>query len=463
MIPGLPRLPILAANPQPPGTMPERYAIITYGCQMNDHDSEIMEGLLRARGMERVATEQEADVVVFNTCCVREGAESRALSRAQSLVSSKVANPNMVIAIAGCVAQEKKEKLLELLPHVDLVIGTRDYPRLPGLIDQVRATGDRFAAVDSIDSPLSIDTVPVRRSALKANVNIMYGCNNSCTFCIVPQTRGPEFSRPIAEVVAEARALVAKGTREVLLLGQNVNSYRDTERHDFADLLTELNRIEDLWRIRYTSPNPKDTRDRHISAISQCEKVMEYLHLPVQSGSDRVLREMKRSYNVRRYRQLVDRYRAENPNCALSTDVIVGFPTETEEDFAQTYALFEELRFDFAYMFHYSPRPGTVSAETMRDDVPHLVKLERLQRLIDLQEKISFEKNQEQIGQVHEVLVEGPSRKDDSQLMGYSRTFKKCVFDGHPRLVGTRVQVRITSATGHTLRGEMLTRELAEV
>ncbi len=445
-----------------PTTMNEKYAVVTYGCQMNDHDSELMEGILQGRGMVRTSLEQDADVVVFNTCCVREGAESRAMARVQSLLGAKRNRPGMVIAVAGCVAQEKKGALLDALPHVDLVIGTRDYPRLGELIDAVRATGERFVATDAIDTPLSFEARPTRRSALRAHVNITYGCNNSCTFCIVPKTRGPEWSRPLAEIVSEVSALAASGTREVLLLGQNVNSYRDAEGRDFADLLLALDQVPGIWRIRYTSPNPKDARDRHISAIAQCRSVMEHLHLPVQSGSDRILRLMRRSYNTARYRQIAARLRAENPLSALTTDVIVGFPTETEEDFALTMDLFAEMRFDSAYMFHYSPRPGTVSAETLPDDVPHRVKLDRLRRLMELQDRISSELMQAEIGRTHEVLVEGPSRKGEGQLCGRTRTDKTVVFDGPERLAGTLASVRITEVRSHTLVGEVDTTEAVE-
>jgi len=441
--------------------MSEKYAVITYGCQMNDHDSEFMEGILASRGMTRTMDETEADVVVFNTCCVREGAESRALSRAQSLLGQKRLRPEMVIAIAGCVAQEKKSALLDAMPHVDLVIGTRDYPRLSELIDSVRSTGERFLATDSIDTPLTLESAPLRRSALKANVNITYGCNNSCTFCIVPKTRGAEWSRPLAQIVEEVRGLVAQGTREVMLLGQNVNSYRDDAKNDFADLLLALNEIDGLWRMRYMSPNPKDARDRHIAAIAQCEKVVEHLHLPVQSGSDRVLREMRRSYNTKRYRQIVSQFRAENAVSALTTDLIVGFPTETEEDFQMTLDLFEEIRFDAAYVFHYSPRPGTVSAETLKDDVPHHVKLKRLQRLMVVQDAISHEINLAEIGRTHEVLVEGPSRRGDGQLCGRTRTDKTVVFDGNERLVGQLVRVKVEEAFTYTLKGKIVTNEPA--
>jgi tRNA-2-methylthio-N6-dimethylallyladenosine synthase len=436
--------------------MSQTYAIVTYGCQMNDHDSELMAGLFASRGMTKVDDERQADLVVFNTCCVREGAEQRALSRMEALLSAKAERPSMVVALAGCVAQEQKGRLLDAYPNLDIVVGTRDYPRLADMAEQVRATGDRMVAVDSVDTPLVMDIRPLRADRLRARVNIMYGCNNTCTFCIVPTTRGREWSRPLPEVVREVEALVADGCREVQLLGQNVNSYRDGEKRDFADLLRALDAIDGLWRIRYMSPNPKDARERHISAISQCGKVMEQLHLPVQSGSDRILRLMKRSYSVRRYRQLVERYRAENPLSSLTTDVIVGFPGETEEDFLQTMALMEEIRFDQAFMFHYSPRPGTVSATTMTDDVPRTVKLERLRRLIAMQERITREINEAQAGIVHEVLVDGHARKGGGLLRGRSRTDKTVLFEGPERLMGTLAHVRITEARGHSLYGELV-------
>jgi tRNA-2-methylthio-N6-dimethylallyladenosine synthase len=279
----------------------------------------------------------------------------------------------------------------------------------------------------------------------------------------VPKTRGTEYSRPLAEIVEEVRAMAANGYREVMLLGQNVNSYMTEKREDFADLLQALNEIDDLWRIRYTTSNPKSCRDRHIAAVAACDKVMENLHLPVQSGSDRILRQMKRAYNSTRYRHLVSLFREQNPLHSLTTDIIVGFPTETEEEFEETLRLVEEIRYDNAYMFMYSPRAGTVSAETMRDDVPIEVKKARLKRLIDLQESIALEKNREEIGRVHEVLVEGPAKKDPNQVQGHSRTFKRVVFDGNARLIGQRVQVRITGGTSHTLTGEIVTREPALV
>jgi len=439
--------------------MSKTYRVITYGCQMNEHDSEIMEGLLQQRGYEKVESEFDADVVVFNTCCVREGAENRAIGRCQSLRSAKDRNPDKVVIMSGCVAQDQGRKLLERIPGLDLVVGTRDYVHLPDLIEQFKVTGERAVAVEDIDKPLSVNVQPVRQNKLRAFVNIMYGCNNRCTFCIVPRTRGVEWSRPIADLVEEVRRLVAEGTREVILLGQNVNSYMTDEREDFHDLLCALNEIDGLWRIRYTTSNPKSARGRHISAVAQCEKVMENLHLPVQSGNDRVLRQMKRAYNTKRYRYLVEMFRDQNPLHSLTTDIIVGFPTETEEEFEETLQLVEEMRYDSAFMFMYSPRPGTVAADTMANDVPLRVKKERLQRLIERQEAISFEKNREEIGRTHEVLVEGPSRKNPDHLQGRTRTDKMVIFPGKSRLIGTLADVRITGGNSHSLLGEILTRE----
>ena len=439
--------------------MAEKYCIITYGCQMNEHDSEIMEGLLRRRGYERTTDERTADVVVFNTCCVREGAENRAIARCESLRSAKEHNPRMVVAMSGCVAQDQGRRLLERIPHLDLVVGTRDYIHLPELIQRYLVDGERLVATEDIDKPLSVNTVPVRQSGLRGFVNIMYGCNNRCTFCIVPKTRGEEWSRPVDDVVHEVRAMVTQGYREVTLLGQNVNSYMTETREDFADLLHALNGIDGLWRIRYTTSNPKSCRDRHIGAVADCEKVMENLHLPVQSGNDRILRLMKRAYNAKRYRYLVELFREQNPLHSLTTDIIVGFPTETEEEFEETLRLVEEMRYDSAFMFMYSPRAGTVSADTMRDDVPLRVKKARLQRLIDLQESISAEKNREELGRVHEVLVEGPAKKDPEALQGRTRTDKMVVFRGNPRMVGNLVQVKVTGGTSHTLLAEAVTRE----
>ncbi len=440
--------------------MTEKYAIITYGCQMNEHDSEIMSGLFENRGMKRVESENDADVIVFNTCTVRDGAEHRAYARVQTLKSLKKARPDMVIALCGCAAQDKGLELLEKFEHIDLVVGTRDYVKIDQLVEEVRRTNQRLVAIEDLDKPLSLPTIPVRQSGLKAFVNIMFGCNNKCTFCIVPQTRGDEYSRSIDEIVAEVRQLAAQGYREVCLLGQNVNSYVDAQRHDFSDLLHALNEIDDIWRIRYTTSNPKSARDRHLKAVAEYDKVMENLHLPVQSGNNRVLKTMKRAYNIERYKYLVEMFRDLCPNGSLTTDMIVGFPSETEEEFQDTLRLTEEIRYDQQFMFMYSPRRGTVAADTMVNDVPLAVKKDRLQRLIELQERISLEVNQSEIGRVHEVLIEGPARRGDD-MMGRTRTDKTVIVPGSSDLAGQLVQVRVTEAWKHTLKGEIVVPELA--
>ncbi len=434
------------------------YCIVTYGCQMNEHDSEIMAGLLEDRGYSRIEAEQGADIVIFNTCTVRDGAEHRALSRAQAISAAKLRSDDSIVIVSGCVAQDQGTALLERLPQIDMVIGTRDYVRLPELIERYRVDGERIVAVEDIAKPLAVDTIPVRRNKLRAFTNIMYGCNNRCTFCIVPKTRGEEWSRPIGDIVEEVKRLVNDGTREVTVLGQNVNSYMTEKREDFADLLYALNEIDGLWRIRYTTSNPKSCRDRHINVVADCEKVMENLHLPVQSGDDRVLRVMKRAYNTKRYRYIVDLFRERNPLHSLTTDIIVGFPSETREEFDNTLNLVKEMRYDSAFMFMYSPRAGTPAAE-MPNDVSLAEKKARLKELIDLQEEISIQKNQEEIGRTHEILVEGPARKSPGHLQGRTRTDKMVVFQGQDRLVGQTAKVEITGGSGHSLLGKVLTRE----
>jgi len=431
------------------------YAIINYGCQMNEHDAEIMEGLLVGRGWARAPQEDGADLIVLNTCSVRGGAENRAIGRLESLKRVKQRRPDAVIAFCGCVAQEKTTEVLERYDHLDLVIGTRDYIKLPDLVEQRRNGGERLVVVDDIDKPFSVNAVPVRKSDIKAFVTIMYGCDNHCTFCVVPQTRGREWSRPVEDVVEEVKRLVDQGYREVTLLGQNVNSYRDEKKRDFGALLHAVNAVDGLWRIRYTTSNPKDCRDRHIQAVAECDKVCEHLHLPVQSGSNAVLIRMKRSYNRDRYLRQVRLFREQNPVSSLTTDLIVGFCGETDEDFEQTLGLVEEVRWDSAFMFKYSPRPGTVAAETMLDDVSPAVKQERVARLIARQEEITREVNASHVGRQFEVLVEGTARRGEGQLMGRTRTDKVVVFEGDDSLIGSLAEVEVTDAQAHTLLGRL--------
>jgi len=409
------------------------YVLINYGCQMNEHDSEIMEGLLVSRGWVRAGA---------NGTEAAGGRGASSVERADLYVRS--------------IAQEHRARLLERYDHLDLVIGTRDYVKLPDLVELRRNGGERMAVIDDIDKPFSVNVVPVRQSALKAYVTIMYGCDNLCAFCIVPQTRGHEWSRPLADIVAEARALAAGGYREIMLLGQNVNSYRDPDGRDFADVLYALNKIDGLWRIRYTTSNPKDCSDRHIRAVAECAKVCENLHLPVQSGSNSVLARMRRSYTRERYLEQVAIYREGNPISSLTTDLIVGFCGESDEEFADTLDLAERVRWDSAFMFAYSPRPGTYSATHLPDDVPHKVKLDRLARLIRRQEEIGLELNRAEVGRVHEVLVEGAARRGRGCMMGRTRTDKVVVFSGGDSLAGQLVRVKITEGQAHTLFGEVI-------
>jgi tRNA-2-methylthio-N6-dimethylallyladenosine synthase len=435
---------------------PRTYHIVTYGCQMNDSDSEIMAGLLAAKGLEPVATAEDADVVIVNTCVVREGAEERAVGRLASLASAKKRG-SKILAVSGCMAQKDGERLLEQLPFVDLVVGTRDLFRIDSLIDEVAERGQPLVAIDDIDRPVFAGALPARRmSTVRGLVTVMYGCNNFCTFCIVPRTRGRETSRPVAEVVDEVRRLADAGYAEVILLGQNVNSYYDRQsRADFADLLAAVNAVDGIRRIRFVTSHPKDCSTRLIEAMACLDKVCESIHLPAQAGSNRVLRRMKRFYTKEEYLALLGELRARVPGVAITTDIIVGFPDETDLDFEETYDLMRRARWDSAFTFMYSPRPGTRAAEWL-DSVPLEVKKERLGRCIGLQEQISAEINAQLVGTLQNVLVESVSKRSDSELMGRTRTDKAVVFRGPTSLIGSEVCVRITEAFAHTLRGELI-------
>lgn len=433
---------------------PRTFHIVTYGCQMNDNDSEIMAGILQARGMTPVRDEGAADLVIVNTCVVREGAEERAVGRLSSMAAAKRRRPEMIIAVAGCMAQKDGERILERLPMADLVVGTRDLFKIGALVDTVAATGDRVVAIQDVDKPVFLDAHPVqRKSGLKALVTIMYGCNNFCSFCIVPKTRGREVSRPVREVVDEVRQLADQGYREVMLLGQNVNSYLHGGS-DFADLLAAANDINGVERIRFITSHPKDCSDRLISAMRSLDKVCENIHLPVQAGSNRVLRRMKRFYTREHYLDLLARLREQVPDVTVTTDVIVGFPDETDADYDETCSLVEAARWDSAFMFMYSPRAGTKAAEWL-DSIPLELKKHRLQRCIGQQEQISGEINAAYVGRTVEVLVESTSRKSEQELMGRTRGDKCVVFPGSASLVGSLVKVRVTDSHPHTLFGEL--------
>ncbi|MGH7425006.1 MAG: tRNA (N6-isopentenyl adenosine(37)-C2)-methylthiotransferase MiaB [Candidatus Methylomirabilales bacterium] len=431
------------------------YWITTFGCQMNEHDSERMAGLLELQGYRRAAFQKDADLVIFNTCAIRENADHRLYGHLGALKQHKRTRPGMRVVVGGCLAEMDRHAIVEKAPWVDLVFGTRNIDALPGLLRRVEAQGIpvvEFAeALEVFPSAL-----PARRgSPFHAWVAIQYGCNNSCTFCIVPTVRGAEVSRRIGDILAEVRELAADGVVEVSLLGQNVNSYgRDIYRTPrFAELLYALADIPGLRRVRFTSPHPKDFREPVARAMAASPVVCEHLHLPVQSGSSKVLKEMKRSYSRQRYLNKVQMARELIPGLALTTDIIVGFPGETEEDFEDTLSLVEEVRYDAAYTFQYSPRPGTEAA-LRADQIEKPVVQRRFDRLVEAQERISLEGNRAHLGEVVEVLVEGPSKKNPARLAGRTRTNKLVHFTAEAA-PGEFCRVRLTGAAPHHLEGEV--------
>lgn len=419
---------------------------------MNEEDSEQIALYLEGMGLQRAPTLESAQVVILNTCSVRRKPEDKAFSYLGQLALLKRTQPDMVIGVAGCMAQLRADEIRQRASHVNFVIGTAQIALVPGLVEEA-LQGQRFQKRMELPERrgavvTDIPTRAVGRSPkLKAYVPIQYGCDKFCSFCIVPTTRGRERSRPTEEIVTEVRALCGQGTREVTLLGQTVNSYGKNlaeGRVSFAELLAQLNEIDGLERIRFTSPYPRDFRTDLISAIRDYPKVMEHLHMPLQSGSDEVLRRMKRLYTTDEFRKIVSETRAAMPGVGLTTDVIVGFPGETEAQFDETMALMREIEFDGAYMFHYSPRPGTPAAAM--EQMPHAVKLDRLHRLMAQQNEITLKRNMACVGRVFEVLVEGTSPKDRRLLQGYTREFRMAHFPGPADWVGKLITVEVTSA-----------------
>ena len=423
--------------------MPRIY-IETYGCQMNVSDSELMFGVLRREGYVRTGDPAEADVLLVNTCAVRDHAEQRVLGRMGELKRYK--RPGDVLGVVGCMAQRLGPKLLERVPQVDLVIGPDGYRGLPELIARARE-GQRAAEVSFKEWEHYEDVPAVRDNAVSAFVTVQRGCDYKCTFCIVPMTRGPERSRKLADVVGEVGRLAASGTSEVTLLGQTVNSYHDGE-HDFADLLRAVGAIDGIRRLRFTSPYPTDFTDGVLRAMAETAAVCEYVHLPVQSGSSRTLKRMLRRYDRKGYLDVVAALRAAISGIALSTDIIVGFPGESEDDFQETLSLVEAVEFDDAYTFKYSVREGT-PAVRIKDHVPEETKTERIGRLIAAVRRIAKRKNIGLIGSTHEVLVEGPAKRGDL-LQARTRTNKIALLEGPAEWIGTYRKVRFTGTTGST-------------
>ena len=430
----------------------------TFGCQMNERDSEILFGFLAQMGYEKTDIEAEADLVLFNTCCIREKAESKVLSHLGELKKLKQKNPDMIIGVCGCMMQQKgmADMIRSSAPYVDLIFGTHNLHHFPKyLYDVYQGKGRQIEVLDK-EEGVQEGLPSYREYPFKALVNIVYGCNNFCTYCIVPYVRGRERSRKQADIVQEVKQLVADGVVEVTLLGHNVNSY-GLDLQDgttFAGLLQELDQIEGLRRIRYMTSHPKDLTEELVKTIAESSKVVDHFHLPVQSGSSRVLDLMNRRYTKEHYLHLIDMIRKYMPDAAISTDIIVGFPGETEEDFLETIDLVQKVKFDSAFTFVYSKRTGTPAAR-MEDPVSLEEKKERLQRLNDALSDISRDINDKLQDTVVEVLVEGPSKTNEAMLSGRTTTNKTVIFAGEPSLIGQIVSVKITEAQTWILKGAL--------
>jgi tRNA-2-methylthio-N6-dimethylallyladenosine synthase len=440
-------------------TEPRRYIVRTFGCQMNEHDSERLAGLLEADGMVAVTDVADADVVVLNTCCIRENADNKLYGTLGHLKSLKDTRPGMQIAVAGCLAQKDRQLIQQRAPYVDVVLGTHNTGNAVDLLHASALDGPVMEILE--ESEAFPSALPVRRDlAWSAWVTIQIGCDNSCAFCIVPSVRGKEISRPFDEIVSEVGTLVDQGVVEVTLLGQNVNSYgRDlTHRRPlFAELLRAVGNVDGLRRVRYTSPHPKDLRPETIAAMAEVPAVCEHLHLPLQSGSDRILAAMHRGYTAERYLARLEQARAAVPDLAVTTDLIVGFPGETETDFERTLEVVAAAEYDSAYTFLFSPRPGTEAFTMTERFVPHEVVADRFERLRIVVERSALQKHRARIGRVEEVVVEGPSRKDPDVLTGRTRQNKLAHFRSEtPLAPGTFAEVRVTGAAPHHVTGDLL-------
>ena len=433
------------------------YHITTFGCQMNEHDSETIAGMLSERGFEASPERDEADVVIFNTCSVRENADKRFFGTLGQLKKRKERDRGFTVCVCGCMMQQQHiiDDIKSKFPWVDVIFGTHNIHQFPELLDKLMQEKKKQINVWE-DGGEIVEGLPAKRLYRhKAFVNIMYGCNNFCTYCIVPYTRGRERSRKPEDILREVKNLVADGVREITLLGQNVNSYHGDENTDFADLIYMLNDIEGLERIRFMTSHPKDLSDKLIKAYVDCEKLCKFIHLPVQCGSSRVLQRMNRKYSREDYLELIRKLRAAVPEIAISTDIIVGFPGETEEDFQETLSLVAEVEYDSAFTFLYSIRKGT-PAEKYEDQIPEEVKHERFNRLVDLVNEISAKKNAAYVGRVEKVLVEGYSQKTAMAYSGRTDGFKLINFEGTEDMVGKIIDVKVTAGKTFSLEGEVV-------
>jgi len=432
----------------------KRYHVTTFGCQMNAHDSERIKGLLEELGLGESSSPEEADVLVFNTCTIREKPDTRLAAHLGNARVLKERDAQRIIAVGGCYAEAQRDRIFDLYPFVDVAFGPGSISHLGDWIGAggVGVARGRFGTADERTFAAEL---PMRRERpVQAWVQISMGCNSVCSYCIVPSVRGREVSRRPGEILAEVAQLAADGVREITLLGQNVNSYGRDVGSEFGELLRAVDAIDGIERIRFTSPHPKDFRAPVIETMAECAAVCEHAHLPLQSGSTRVLKAMRRTYGRDRYLRLVSDLRAAIPDLALSTDIIVGFPGETEADFDETLEVVEEVRYDSAFTFVYSPRAGTEAA-ALPDQIADDVKRERIERLVDVVQRIARERNAERVGRIEEVLVEGPSRTDTSLLRGRTRRNTTVNFAGAGQL-GDLVDVEITGSTSMTLQGHEL-------
>lgn len=438
---------------------PQTFYVRTYGCQMNELDSEIMTGQLAARGLTRVATEEEADLLIFNTCSIRDLAERKVMGKLGKLGNSK-AKSSKIIGVTGCMANAKKDSLFQKLPHIDFVLGTNNIHDLNRVLDELSVSGKKSALTDKTFHEELDYGIAVREDKVKAYVSIIRGCDKFCTYCVVPYTRGKEVSRDPNSIVEECRMLVDKGYREITLLGQNVNSYgKDLAENNclFHDLLYRLDAIEGLERIRFMTSHPVDITKELMEAIRDLPSLCEFVHFPLQAGSNRILKKMHRIYTVESYLEKVAMLREIVPNVSLGTDIIVGFPTETEEEFQETYDRLKEIEYSVAFLFAYSPRKGT-PAMRWQDDIPETVKEERLKRLMQLQDEIYYKHRQDILGTTVEVLVEKESFKDPKFYKGRTRCWKNVLFPADASMVGTLQRVKLHSFGHQTLFGTVESR-----
>ncbi|TMN23639.1 tRNA (N6-isopentenyl adenosine(37)-C2)-methylthiotransferase MiaB [Lentibacillus cibarius] len=436
-----------------------KFMIRTYGCQMNEHDTEVMAGILSEMGYESTNDQHEADIILLNTCAIRENAENKVFGEIGHLKALKREKPDLILGVCGCMSQEEKvvNRIMQKHPQVDLIFGTHNIHRLPQLVKEAMFGKEKVVEVWSKEGDIIENLPKARKGNIKAWVNIMYGCDKFCTYCIVPMTRGKERSRLPEDIIQEVRQLAAQGYKEVTLLGQNVNAYgKDFEDSEYGlgDLMDELHKI-DIPRIRFTTSHPRDFDDRLIEVLAQGGNLLDHIHLPVQSGSSEILKKMNRKYTREEYLELVRKIRKAMPNATLTTDIIVGFPNETEEQFEETMSLVEEVGFEAAFTFIYSPREGTPAARK-KDNIPEEVKKQRLYRLNELVNKQSAESMQQYKDQVVKVLVEGESKKDPDVLAGYTERNKLVNFKGPESAIGSIVDVRITEAKTWSLNGVMV-------